>query len=237
MADPVNPYCRCDPCECEPVCLCRLTLTRRYTDTEWDERSDELVHAVVERYAPVEGAERVKPAAMAPELRGEDATHDHGGRHGDGGHGDGDHGDRKGGGRGHDGPTLQPIAAPVPAAPGGINEVIAPMRAGTYDVTGGLAPTAHDHQPVSVRSAEHNGHRIEIETTYRVRIDGQEFPDPIHVQDDGTVHYHGLPQYSSASAVDLLKVIVDNMADDADVPPLIGRGDGGGHGHDHGGAV
>lgn len=228
MAHPVNPYCSCDPCECEPLCLCRLTLTRRYTDTEWDGRYDELVHTVVERYAPVEGAERTKPAAMAMDDR----------RHAD--HGAHDRGESAP-------PAIQPIVAPgrtpaplAPPSPGNINEAIAPMRAGQYDVTGGLAPMAHDHQPVSVRTAEHNGHTIQIETTYRILIDGEEFPDPIHVQDDGTVHYHGLPQYSSASAVDLLKVVVDKMADETDVPPLIGGPlvDGGHAGHgDHGGAV
>lgn len=229
MAHPVNPYCSCDPCECEPLCLCQLTLTRRYTDTEWDDRYDELVHTVVERYTPVAGADRVKPATMSAEARSHDshgtaaATHD-------------------------DAPIVHAVptvAAPTPApsSPGNINEAIAPMRAGQYDVTGGLAPMSHDHGTVSVRSAEHNGHTIQIETTYRILIDGDEFPDPIHVQDDGTVHYHGLPQYSTASAVDLLKVVVDKMSDDNDVPPLIGgppsddgHGAHSGHG-EHGGAI
>lgn len=229
MAHPVNPYCSCDPCECEPLCLCQLTLTRRYTDTEWDGRYDELVHTVVERYAPVEGAERTKPAAMAPDERG------HGHHEGHEGHVHDDAGDAPA-------PGLQPISAPaaVPPSPGDINEAIAPMRAGQYDVTGGLAPMAHDHQSVSVRTAEHNGHTIQIETTYRILIDGEEFPDPIHVQDDGTVHYHGLPQYSTASAVDLLKIVVDKMADDSEVPPLIGgpRADDGHAGHgDPGGVI
>ena len=51
----------------------------------------------------------------------------------------------------------------------------------------------------SVRTAEHNGHTIEIRTTYDVRIDGE--PDAhISVSDDGNVHYHGLPNYAEASA-------------------------------------
>lgn len=208
MSLPVNPYCSCDPCECEPLCLCRLTLVRRYTDTEWDDRTDELVHAVVERYAPVAGAARATPAPMAPELRHSEQTIAH--------HANdpslADHQDHK---------THSKVSSPVPDAPGGINHAIAAMRAGEYDVTGGLAPTDHDDHSVSVRSAEHNGHTIRIETTYRILIDDEVFPDPIHVQDDGSVHYHGLPQYSTASAVDLLKVVVDNMSD-ADLPPLIG---------------
>jgi len=229
MAHPVNPYCSCDPCECAPLCLCQLTLTRRYTDVEWDDRYDELVHTVVERYAPVAGAERVGPAVMPIDERG----HAGDGSHNPSGHMPVMHT-----------PTAAapsvPIPPPTPAppSPGDINDAIAPMRAGQYDVTGGLAPQPHDHESTSVRSAEHNGHTIQIETTYRILIDGEEFPDPIHVQDDGTVHYHGLPQYSTASAVDLLKVVVDKMSDDA-LPPLIGGppADGGHSSHGHGGVA
>ena len=91
---------------------------------------------------------------------------------------------------------------------------------GGYDLTEGITPTAHDQ--MSVRRVEHAGHRMEVHTHYRIFIDGQEFPDPIHVADDGTVHYHGLPQYSAASAVDLVKVIAERL-DEAEPPPLIGE--------------
>lgn len=133
----------------------------------------------------------------------------------------------------------------VPESPGNINAALADMRAGTYDVTGGLAAAAHEHRSVSVRTADHEGHTISIETTYRILIDGEEFADPIHVQDDGSVHYHGLPNYSTASAVDLMKLVVDNMTTEA-LPPLIGtppnasdhadHGDHGNNGH-HGRSV
>ena len=71
----------------------------------------------------------------------------------------------------------------------------------TYDVTEGVAPPAHMHGQShgNVRRFEHAGHHIEIETHYRITIDGQEFPDQLHVADDGTVHYHGYPQYRSPS--------------------------------------
>lgn len=110
---------------------------------------------------------------------------------------------------------------------------------GSYDVTGGLSPISHPQGSVSVRSAEHNGHTIQIETTYRILIDGKEFPDPLHVQDNGTVRYDRFPQYAMPSAMDLLKVVVDHMADDDDLPPLIGgpsvvRGHGD---SEHGGAA
>jgi hypothetical protein len=99
------------------------------------------------------------------------------------------------------------------------HELLEKLRGG-YDLTEGIPPTAHDHS--SVRRVEHAGHRLEIHTHYRVLIDGQEFPDPIHVADDGTVHYHGIPQYSAPSAVDLVKVIAERLVE-GEPPPLIGE--------------
>ena len=55
----------------------------------------------------------------------------------------------------------------------------------------------------SLRTAEHNGHTIEIRTTYDARIDGEPLAAHMSVSDNGSVHYHGLPNYSEASAVDL----------------------------------
>ncbi len=91
----------------------------------------------------------------------------------------------------------------------------------TYDVTEGVAPPAHMHGQShgNVRRFEHAGHHIEIETHYRITIDGQEFPDQLHVADDGTVHYHGYPQYRSPSAVDIVKRIAEDFL--AETPPPI----------------
>lgn len=73
----------------------------------------------------------------------------------------------------------------------------------------------HEHddpgQPASVRRFESDLGVVEIETRYTVRINGKLFPDPLHVAEDGSVHYHGLPQYSSPSAVQLMKQIVRRM--------------------------
>lgn len=88
-----------------------------------------------------------------------------------------------------------------------------------YDVTEGLAVDADADS--SVRRFIHDGHAIEIETHYRVTIDGVEFPDHIHVADNGTVHYHGLPQYSTPSAIDLVRRIVDRLSE-TPPPPAIG---------------
>ena len=96
-----------------------------------------------------------------------------------------------------------------------------------YDPTQGIPPAKHEHG--SVRKLSHAGREIEIHTHYRVVIDGQEFPDPFHVLNDGSVSYHGLPQYSTSSAVDLVKRIVDELL--GDDPPPIGDDDEALHGH------
>jgi hypothetical protein len=67
------------------------------------------------------------------------------------------------------------------------DELLGKLRGG-YDLTEGIPPTAHDH--TSVRRVDHAGHRLETYTQYRIFIDGDEFPDAIHVSDDGTVPYH-----------------------------------------------
>jgi hypothetical protein len=91
----------------------------------------------------------------------------------------------------------------------------------SYRATSAAAEHAHAHP--SVRTAEHNGHTIEIRTTYDVRIDGEPMEAHLGVGNDGNVHYHGLPNYSEASAIDLMRRVIDAFPDD--YPPT--------DGHDH----
>ena len=73
------------------------------------------------------------------------------------------------------------------------------------------APSGHAHGlDGSVRVFHHRGHRVQIVTRYDVTIDGRPWEQTIHVQDDGSVMYHGLPQYVVASAVDLIRGVIDN---------------------------
>jgi hypothetical protein len=72
-------------------------------------------------------------------------------------------------------------------------------------------PSGHGHGPVgSVREFDHRGHRVQIFTRYEVTIDGRPWEQTIHVQHDGNVMYHGLPQYVVASAVDLIRGVIDH---------------------------
>jgi hypothetical protein len=83
----------------------------------------------------------------------------------------------------------------------------------------------HSHGMISVRTSEHNGHKIVIETEYRIKIDGKSVALPLMVGDDGEVHCHSLPNYQFSSAIDLVKMIIDVYPESDSTPPT--------HDHDH----
>jgi len=75
---------------------------------------------------------------------------------------------------------------------------------------------AADH--ASVRTAEYKGHTIEIKSHYEILINGKKLEGHMAVGNDGRVHYHPIPNYSSASMVDLTKDIIDSFPDDFPKP-------------------
>ena len=60
-----------------------------------------------------------------------------------------------------------------------------------------------------VRRFTHLGHEVEIVTRYEVTIDGEPWDQHLEVMPDGSVTYHGLPQYAVASAVELLRTVIE----------------------------
>lgn len=73
----------------------------------------------------------------------------------------------------------------------------------------------HMHRATeSVREADYKGHHIVIRTTYRIEVDGVPLMGHMGVTDDGHVHYHPVPNASFASAVDLVKELIDVFPDD-----------------------
>ena len=86
------------------------------------------------------------------------------------------------------------------------------------------------HRPAStssVREAEYKGHRIKVRTTYKITVDGEPFDVAMTVDNDGSVHYHGLPTRSFPSVIGLVQKAIDLFpADFADTPA---------DSHDHGG--
>lgn len=67
----------------------------------------------------------------------------------------------------------------------------------------------HKKSFTSTRTALHHGRKIKVKTTYRIEIDGEPLTLHTSVTNDGKVHYHGLPNYAFASALEMAKAIVD----------------------------
>jgi hypothetical protein len=80
----------------------------------------------------------------------------------------------------------------------------------------------------SVREFEYRGHEARIETTYRITIDGQPLHGHVEVLPSGAVHYHRFPQYAPASAVDVVKAVIDTLWDK---PPVADELAGANHEH------
>jgi hypothetical protein len=70
------------------------------------------------------------------------------------------------------------------------------------------------HPQETVRTALYRGHAIEIRTSYQVTIDGEALSAHLMVNDEGNVHYHGLPNYSAASAIELMERVIDSFPED-----------------------
>ncbi|MFI8459978.1 hypothetical protein [Kitasatospora sp. NPDC085464] len=88
-----------------------------------------------------------------------------------------------------------------------------PHTFGTY--LAGIAPApghmGTDHHPgrsSSVRTAEYEGHRIRVVTTYDITVDDRPLPAGLDVDDDGVLSCHGLPAYQFYSAVDTVKALI-----------------------------
>ena len=77
------------------------------------------------------------------------------------------------------------------------------------------AQKAHKHQRTkSVREADYKGHHIVITTQYQIEVDGKMVMGHLGVTNDGQVHYHPVPNLSFASAVDLVKQLINIFPDD-----------------------
>lgn len=70
----------------------------------------------------------------------------------------------------------------------------------------------HHNGPLeSVREVEYNGHRIVIRTHYQIEVDGKPLSGHVYVDNSGQVSTHAMPAYSFASAVDLVKKLIDTF--------------------------
>ncbi|HRI38073.1 MAG TPA: hypothetical protein PLO50_05910 [Nitrospira sp.] len=72
----------------------------------------------------------------------------------------------------------------------------------------------HHHPATSIREAEYKGHHIVIRTTYDIRVDGKRVTGHFGVGNNGQVHYHPIPNMRFASAVDMVKQLINVFPDE-----------------------
>ncbi|MGH8902559.1 MAG: hypothetical protein ACRDYA_12995 [Egibacteraceae bacterium] len=94
---------------------------------------------------------------------------------------------------------------------------------------------AHEHGAGSVRQVTYKGHEIRIVTRYDITLDGRPVTGHMIVSNAGTVHYHGIPNQEFASAVDVIKRIVDLSPAGLDTEHPDPNGEHGEHPHGNGG--
>lgn len=81
-----------------------------------------------------------------------------------------------------------------------------------------LHPKIH-RRPITVtRTDSYKGHEIEILTTYEIKVDDRQIGGHVDVASNGRVHYHPLPNYSSGSAVELVRQVIDSFPDEFPKP-------------------
>jgi hypothetical protein len=94
------------------------------------------------------------------------------------------------------------------------------------------------HETTVVREMAHQGHVVRIHTTYRVEVDGQPVRAHLSVDEDGRVFTHATPFVTYASALDLMRAVIDGYPDSfggEPAGPPDPHHDHGGHAHGHGG--
>jgi hypothetical protein len=113
---------------------------------------------------------------------------------------------------------------------------VAELSAAVESYKADLAVLHHVHGPPrpSVRETTYKGHRIRVVTTYEISVDGKPVTGHLMISNEGTVHYHAIPNQEFVSMVDMVKRIVDLAWDLGSTPPSTGdEHDGHAHGHDH----
>lgn len=93
-------------------------------------------------------------------------------------------------------------------------------------------PSEHEHggdaDIATVREDDYQGRHIVIRTTYHIEVNGTPFQGQLALDNEGRVHCHALPNYQFASAVEMVKRLIDIFPDD--FPTQQGGGDAtGGH--------
>jgi hypothetical protein len=85
----------------------------------------------------------------------------------------------------------------------------------------------------SMRYASYKGHEITVHTTYEITVDGRPFAIHVTVDNNGRVHYHGLPTRDFASIIGLIQKAIDMFPEDFREPGSEPDPDNGSPNHGH----
>jgi len=77
-----------------------------------------------------------------------------------------------------------------------------------------MAMMQHKGGQEIVREDDYKAHHVVIRTTYNIAVDGKEVTGHVMLTNAGQVQYHGLPNYSFDSTVDLVRALIDNFPED-----------------------
>lgn len=72
----------------------------------------------------------------------------------------------------------------------------------------------HAKPGMSMREFDHLGHHVEVETTYKVWVDGKSVKIPLVVDSDGRVSCHSIPNYATSSALDMIKLVIEQFSNE-----------------------
>lgn len=98
----------------------------------------------------------------------------------------------------------------------------------------------HQHGNTTVREVTYGTHTIRVVTSYDIEVDGQPVTGHVLVTNEGSVHYHAIPNQEFPSALDMVKRMIDLAPDQFPDPPPGGSTDHPDHqhpdehAHDHG---
>lgn len=101
--------------------------------------------------------------------------------------------------------AIEPEEIAAAAAPDTLGSYLAEMAQPAGEQTSDPAP--------SVRTTEHEGHRIAVTTTYDVVVDGTPVTARLHVADSGMLYSPGLPYHQFTSALDAVRALMSTYPD------------------------
>ena len=84
------------------------------------------------------------------------------------------------------------------------------------------AQKMHHEASTSTRETHYKGHHIVVRTQYHIEVDGRPLMGHMGVNDEGSVHYHPIPNMRFDSALDMVKKVIDVFP--TEFAPDTGRG-------------